>query len=321
MDVTLGIDIGGTNTKLGFVNREGISLVSTRIETHAHNYQTFIEDLCIAIEQLKLEAGTQGNLLAIGVGAPNANYHSGMIEGAPNLHWGTKVPLAASIQEKFGLPVWLTNDANAAAIGEMKFGVAKGLKDFVIITLGTGLGSGFVVDGKLLYGHDGFAGELGHITLVPGGRLHTNGRQGGLETYVSATGIKRTVFELLAHRVEESPLRDLSFNQLTAKDISDAAEANDTIALCAFEVTGRLLAQALNDVIVCMDPEAIILFGGLANAGELLMKPVRYNLDRFLPKEYKGKVELLMSNLKGDNTAILGASALAWEGLERMQTA
>ncbi len=317
MDVTLGIDIGGTNTKLGLVDIEGNCLVDNRIPTNADKtVELFITNLMVAIEELNLEAGEDVSTKAIGVGAPNANYYTGKIEQAPNIHWGKEIPIASLIASKCNLPVWITNDANAAAIGEMKFGVAQGMNNFVVITLGTGLGSGFVMDGKLIYGHDGFAGELGHVTAVPGGRDHTTRRKGSLETYVSATGLKRTVFELLALRIEDSILRSYSYQNLTSKEISEAAETGDPIALEAFEFTGRILGQLLCNVVLIMNPEAIILFGGMANAGELITKPTIETLEFYLPEEYKGKTNILMSDLKGDNTAILGASALAWKELE-----
>lgn len=317
MEVTLGIDIGGTNTKLGFVNREGECLVDTRISTNADKpVKEFIGHLMVAIEELKLEVN-QVEIKAIGIGAPNANFYTGKIEQAPNLHWGKEVAIANMVYEKCQLPVWITNDANAAAIGEMKFGVAKGMKNFVVITLGTGLGSGFVMNGRLIYGHDGFAGELGHVTAIRGGRDHTTGRKGSLETYVSATGLKRTVFELLALRITESRLRHYNFQELTSKEISEAAEVGDKIALEAFEFTGRILGQILHNVILLMNPEAIILFGGMANAGTLLTDPTIEHMEKNLPESFKGKTKILMSDLKGDNTAILGASALAWEEWEK----
>lgn len=322
MDVTLGIDIGGTNTKLGLVTRNGTCPVHTSIETEAHKpVENFITNLCIAVEQLKVEIGEGHSIKAVGVGAPNANYYTGYIENAPNLDWGEKVPLAKLIQDKVHLPIWITNDANAAALGEMKFGVAQGMKNFVVITLGTGLGSGFVMDGRLVYGHDGFAGEMGHITCVPGGRMHTTGLKGSLETYVSATGIKKTLFELLANRVEDSRLRRLSFDEVEAKDINEAALEGDVIAQEAFHITGTLLGQALHDVVVMYDPEAIIIFGGLAKAGSLIMDPTEKSLNALLPSVYANKVKLLSSNLQGHNTAILGSSALAWQEWEEMEKA
>ncbi len=318
-DVTIGVDIGGTNTKLGIVDRSGNCLSGLSIYTHAkEQYSLFLGNLFAAIEHVTAAAGGKDslNIRAVGVGAPNANYFTGLIENAPNLGWGEKVPLAKSISEKIGLPVWCTNDANAAAIGELKFGVAKGLRNFVVITLGTGLGSGIVVNGSLVYGHDGFAGELGHVLVYEGGRLCGCGKRGCLETYVSATGIKRTVFALMADYNIKSELSGVSFDNLTAAMISTAANNGDKIALEAFETTGRILGMKLADTIAHLSPEAIVLFGGLAKAGDLIMEPTRKYMDEFSMEIFKGKTKLLFSNLEGDNTAILGSAALAWNELD-----
>jgi glucokinase len=319
-EVTLGIDIGGTNTKFGLVDKSGDCLISNSIKTQAQKPVTeFISRLSKALKELLQQPLVSKNIevKAIGVGAPNGNYYTGMVENAPNLNWGEKVPLADMIQKEMGLPTKLTNDANAAAIGEMKFGVAKGLKNFVVITLGTGLGSGIVVNGELVYGHDGFAGEIGHTTVFLDGRDHTTGRKGSLETYVSATGIKRTVFELLANRIHPSPLRDISFNQMTAKDIYEAALTGDLIALEAFEYTGKILGLKLSDTIAHLSPEAIIIFGGLASAGDLILKPTKKYMEEYNLGIFKNKTKLLLSDLKGENTAVLGASAIAWLELEK----
>ncbi len=314
--VTLGIDIGGTNTKLGLVNKEGKCIVSRSIPTHAdEDLDIFLSELFSSIEEMAKPVADQVAIQAVGIGAPNANYYSGSIEEAPNISWGQHVPLVDIVKEKLGLPTVLTNDANAAAIGEQFFGVAKGMKNFIVITLGTGLGSGIVVNGELVYGHDGFAGELGHVTVIPGGRDHTTGLKGTLETYVSATGIKRTIFELLALRIHPSTLRDVSFNQLTAKDITEAALNGDLIAKEAFEYTGKMLGVALANSVAHVSPEAIILFGGLANSGELLLNPTKKYFEENLLHIFRNKVKILLSDLKGDNTAVLGAGALAWSAL------
>jgi glucokinase len=319
VDVTLGIDIGGTNTKLGLVDAEGRCLQSNSIPTHANEpMSVFITHLMEAIDELHHEVVQEVNVKAVGIGAPNGNYYNGHIEKAPNLHWGDDIPLAAMIKEQLKLPVWLTNDANAAAIGEMKFGAAKGMKNFVVITLGTGLGSGIVMNGELVYGHDGFAGEVGHITVLPNGRDHTTKRRGSIETYVSATGMTRTIADLFASRIHPSEMRKIPYTELTSKMVMDEALKGDQIALEAFEYTGKLLGIGLADTVVLCNPEAIIIFGGLAGSGDLIMQPTKKYLEMYLPEYLKGKTKVLLSNLKGSNTAVLGASALAWEELSKI---
>lgn len=320
-EVTLGIDIGGTNTKLGFVDRFGQVLAADSIATQAEQpVDQFLVRLYAAIEALRKKTTEVLDIKAVGIGAPNANYYSGMVEKAPNLRWGDKVPLAQLIEHHLHIPVRITNDANAAALGEMKYGVAQGMKNFVVITLGTGLGSGIVVNGDLLYGDDGFAGELGHVTVDPNGRDHTTGLKGSLETYASATGIKRTVFELLAKRIHPSGLRDISYHEMTALMISQAAEKGDLIALEAFEITARLLGMKLAEAVAVLSPEAIILFGGLAGSGDLLVKPTKKYMEEYMFPVFRGKVKLMLSDLKGNNTAVLGASALAWVELDKLKT-
>ncbi len=315
--VTLGIDIGGTNTKLGLVNNAGRCVISKSIPTYAEeNLDTFLDHLFKTVEEITEPVAEHFEIKAVGIGAPNANFYSGCIEEAPNLKWGKLVPLVEIVEEKIKLPTVLTNDANAAAIGEMLFGVAKGMKNFIVITLGTGLGSGIVVNGELVYGHDGFAGELGHVTVIPEGRDHTTGLKGSLETYVSATGIKRTVFELLSLRIHPSRLREVSFNNLVAKDIATAAQEGDLIATEAFEYTGKILGVALANSVAHLSPEAIILFGGLANAGDLLLDPTKKHFEKNLLHIFRNKVKITLSDLKGDNTAVLGAGALAWKNFE-----
>jgi glucokinase len=318
-EVTLGIDIGGTNTKMGLVDRYGVCLCEKSFPTDSeHPFEDFINRVERTLGLLKDQAGEPVSVLGIGIGAPNANYYSGLIEQAPNLRWGDRVPIVEMTSSRLKLPVYLTNDANAAALGEMKYGVAKGMKNFVVITLGTGLGSGIVVNGELVLGHDGFAGEIGHTTVfMEGGREVPTGRTGSLEAYVSAPGIKRTVFELLAKRLAPSPLRSMSFEEMDAHHITEAALAGDAIAREAFEYTGQLLGLKLSDTIAHLSPEAIILFGGLANAGDVLFEPTKRYMEIYNLNIFKNKVKLLLSNLKGNNVAILGASALAWTELER----
>lgn len=257
-------------------------------------------------------------ILGFGIGAPMGNINKGTIEYAANLPWKGIVPLADLFARHTPLPVIVTNDANAAAVGEMVFGGARGMKNFVVITLGTGLGSGFVVDGKLVYGHDGFAGELGHTTIRPGrsDRDCGCGRKGCLETYVSATGLKRTVLQLMAERLDDSELRKLSFEELDSKLICEAARRGDPIALEAFEQTGAMLAFSLANVTVHTNPEAIFLFGGLALAGELIFEPTRRHLEEDILYIYRGRVKLLPSELSTQNAAVLGASSLVWFELE-----
>ncbi len=314
--ITLGIDIGGTNTVLGIVDDKGNCLADTSIPTQATEpFTAFFPRLTSAADSLLTPFQSAYQLAGVGIGAPNANYYSGTIEQAPNLNWGDVVQLRASIHQHFGVPVAITNDANAAALGEMLFGAAQGMKHFMVITLGTGLGSGIVVNGDVLYGADGFAGEVGHIIVQEGGRVCGCGRRGCLETYASATGIRRTMMELLAERTESSVLREVSFASLTAANIAEAAQNDDVIAKAAFERTGEILGKALANVIACFSPEAIILFGGLANAGYLILDPTRNSLNTHTLNIFKGKTKLLVSHLMDKNAAVLGASALMWKEL------
>ena len=319
-ELTLGIDIGGTNSAFGFVDRNGECIVEASIPTLSENPA---EDLFKRLKE-KVDEIYKGlikndyKLLGIGIGAPNANYYKGTVELPPNLKW--EIVNIVEISEKiFSLPTVITNDANAAAIGEMKFGAAKGMKDFIVITLGTGLGSGVVVNGELVYGADGFAGEIGHTIYDYDGRECGCGRKGCLETYASAPGIKRTVFELLANSNEPSELRKISFEQLTAKMISDAALKGDKIALQAFDFTGKVLGLKLADSVAHLSPEAIILFGGLALAGDLIFAPTQKYMEENMLNIFKNKVKLLPSKLTKGNTAVLGAAALIWNELEKMK--
>ena len=317
-EVTVGVDIGGTNTKVGIVDREGNFLADSSIPTDGYSdVDVFIYGLHQQIEKLLQPIKDQVVLKGIGIGAPNGNYYKGTIEYAPNLNWKGIVPFVDLLKKHYNLPIALTNDANAAAIGEMVFGAAQNMKDFIMVTLGTGLGSGFVANGQLIYGHDGFAGELGHIVVNPNGRDCGCGRKGCLETYVSATGIKRTVYKLLADHREESILRKIAFDGLSAEMITDAALKGDKIALEAFEYTGRVLGEKLADAVTFTSPEAIILFGGLVNAGELLFKPIRFHMEKSMMNIFKGKVKLIPSGLMNKNAAILGASAIIWNELRK----
>lgn len=311
----VGIDIGGTNTVFGIVDARGVVLASSSIRTRKHsNFNDYVDELHVELTKLMESTDTVGKIHGIGVGAPNANFFTGMIEDGVNLPWPTPLPLANIVSQKFGIPVAVTNDANAAAIGEMTYGAARGLKDFIMITLGTGVGSGIIINGQLVYGHDGFAGELGHvISKRNNGRLCGCGRTGCLETYCSATGVARTAREFLEIRKEPSLLRDIPVDQITSKDVYDAANAGDTIARDIFEYTGEILGEALADFTVFSAPEAFVLFGGLAKSGDLLLKPLRNSMEKNMLSIWKGKVKILTSELKEADAAVLGASALGWE--------
>jgi len=316
-EFVLGIDIGGTNTKFGFVDREGNVFGESSSPTSGYpKFDDYISQLHKQVDAAKAFLGFESKVVGVGIGAPNGNYYSGTIEEAPNLDWKGVVPIVEKLKTYFpDQPIVLTNDANAAAIGEMTFGVAKGMKDFIVFTLGTGLGSGIVANGKLIYGNDGFAGELGHVIVNPNGRYCGCGRRGCLETYVSATGIKRTVYKLLADHTEPSSLRGVAFDKLTARMITEAALEGDYIAEQSFEYTGKVLGQKLADTVAHFSPEAIILFGGLVNADELLLGPTRYHMENYMMHIYKDKVKLLVSGLQDKNAAVLGAASLAWKEL------
>lgn len=311
----IGIDMGGTNTVFGIVDARGIVLTSDSIKTKKHsNINDYIDELYTETMRLVRAIDAESKIFGIGVGAPNANYFTGMIEDGVNLPWPTPVPFAQLLSEKFGIPVAITNDANAAAIGEMTYGAARGLKDFIMITLGTGVGSGIVINGRLVYGHDGFAGELGHVIVKRNnGRLCGCGRAGCLETYCSATGVARTAREFLEIRTEPSALRDIPVDAITSKDVYDAAMNGDKIAKEIFEYTGTILGEALADFTAFSSPEAFVLFGGLAKSGELLLRPLRESMERNMLSIYKGKVKVLLSELREADAAVLGASALGWE--------
>ncbi len=313
--LSIGIDIGGTGTKFGIVDRNGNVLFSSEIATRGHvKVEGFIDELHAQLSVLIEKAGGSGRIRGIGVGAPNGNYYSGTVEYAPNLPWRGIFPLAKMIQDKFQLPTVLTNDANAAAIGEMMYGAAQGMKDFIMITLGTGVGSGIVANGKLIYGHDGFAGELGHTIIIPHGRLHQGtGKKGSLESYASATGVKLTAMEMLEKSKEPSLLRKVPAEALDSKQVYDAAIAGDKLAKDIFDFTGEILGLALANFVMFSSPEAIILFGGLTKSGDLILKPTREHMEMNLIQVFQNKVKILVSHLKESDAAILGASALVWE--------
>jgi glucokinase len=313
--VVVGIDIGGTNTIFGFVDREGNILSEDRIKTgHYPDVEDFVAALFEKIAEAKGRTESEVEVIGFGIGAPMGNINKGTIEYPADLPWKGIIPLSDIFNKHTDLPVIVTNDANAAAVGEMIYGGARGMKNFVVITLGTGLGSGFVVDGKLVYGHDGFAGEIGHTAIRPGesNRDCGCGRKGCLETYVSATGIKRTLLKIMADKLGPSELRKYSFEELDSKIIHDAALAGDAIAIRAFEHTGRMLGFKLADVVAHTNPEAIFLFGGLALAKDLIFEPTKRYMEQNLLSIYKGKVKLLESELSTQNAAVLGASSLVW---------
>mgnify|MGYP000362313894 FL=1 len=313
--LAIGIDIGGTGTKFGIVDRVGNVLFSSEISTRKHSdVNSFIDELYTELSKLIDNVGGIGRIKGIGVGAPNGNYYTGTIEYAPNLPWKGIIPLARMMEDKFKIPVVLTNDANAAAIGEMMYGAAQGMKDFIMITLGTGVGSGIVANGKLVYGHDGFAGELGHTTIIPNGRLHEGtGKRGSLESYASATGVRLTTLEILEKSTEPSSLRSVPPDQIDSKKVYEAAIAGDAVAKEIFESTGTILGAALANFVMFSSPEAIILFGGLTKAGDLILKPTRESMEANLIQIFQNKVKILVSHLKESDAAILGASALAWD--------
>jgi len=311
-EVVTGIDIGGTNTVMGLVDRDGNILAEASLLTTSYpEVQGFVDAIAGAVSEMRKKAGDV-NIMGIGIGAPNGNYYKGTIEQATNLVWRGIIPIAEMIEKKTSIKVVLTNDANAAAMGEMIFGAAKGMKDFIVLTLGTGLGSGIVVNGQMVYGHTGFAGELGHMVIVPNGRACGCGSHGCLETYASATGLVRTVLLLLSEMREESPLRKVPVAELTSKMVAEAAAKGDVIALKAFDYTADKLALGIANSVIFSSPQAVFLFGGLVNAGELLFKPLREHINKYVMPWYRGRFEVLPSGIKEHNAAVLGAAALAW---------
>ena len=312
----IGLDLGGTNSVFGIVDARGDIKATTAIKTQG--YETVEDYVAASVEALQIiidQVGGIETIKAMGIGAPNANYYRGTIEQAPNIVWGKGiVPLADLFSKALGIPVAMTNDANAAAIGEMTYGVARGMKNFIMITLGTGVGSGVVVNGQLVYGSDGFAGELGHVTMVrEGGRACGCGRTGCLEAYCSATGVARTAREMLANSEKPSLLRDLDPEAITSLDVSIAAGKGDEIANEIFQFTGKMLGEACADFATFSSPEAFVFFGGLTKAGELIMKPIRDAYDAHVLNIFKEKAQFLVSSLEGSSAAVLGASALGWD--------
>ena len=311
----IGIDMGGTNTAFGLVDARGTVLASSSIKTAKHaDINDYIAELHEAIMRLVEENNAVDKINGIGIGAPNACYYTGVIADGVNLPWPTPIPLADLITEKFGIPCVITTDANAAAIGEMTYGVARGMKDFIMITLGTGVGSGIVINGQVVYGHDGFAGELGHVIMKrTNGRMCGCGRSGCLEAYCSTTGVTRTAREFLEIRTEDSLLRNIPIDEITSKDVYDCAVQDDKLAKEIFEYTGTILGEALADFCTFSSPEAFVLFGGLTKSGELIMKPVREAYEKNVMTRFKGKAKIVLSEMKESDAAVLGASALGWE--------
>ena len=314
----IGLDLGGTNSVFGIVDARGEIKATTAIKTGGFETAEAYVAACVeALQPIIEQVGGIDTIKAMGVGAPNGNYYKGTIEYAPNLPWAhdTIVPLGDMFSKALGVPVALTNDANAAALGEMVYGVARGMKNFIVITLGTGVGSGIVVNGQLLYGHDGFAGELGHVTMVRGeeGRSCGCGRTGCLEAYCSATGVARTARELLAKTNRPSLLREIEAEKITSLDVSIAAGKGDELAKEIYDFTGHMLGEACADFAAFSSPEAFIFVGGMVKAGELIMKPIREAYDKHVMRIFKGKAKFLVSGLDGASAAVLGASAVGWE--------
>ena len=312
----IGLDLGGTNSVFGIVDSRGDIKVTTAIKTQGYkNVEDYVKASVEALQIIIDQVGGIDNIKAMGIGAPNGNYYNGTIEFAPNLEWGRNgvVPLADLFSKALGIPGALTNDANAAAIGEMTYGVARGMKNFIVLTLGTGVGSGIVVNGQLVYGCDGFAGELGHVIVIENGRPCGCGRRGCLEAYCSATGVARTARELLATTEEPSSLRELNPDDITSYDVSMAAEKGDKLALDVYAFTGKLLGEACANFAAFSSPEAFIFFGGLTKAGNLIMDPIKKAYDERVLNIFKGKAKFLISGLEGSSAAVLGASAVGWD--------
>ena len=316
VEYAIGIDIGGTSTKYGIVNHRGHISNRGDMSTVKHtNVESFIDELYESLQNPIKEVGGVEFIKGIGIGAPNGNYYKGTIEYAPNLQWRGIIPLASLVSDRFNVPCFLTNDANAAAVGEMMYGAARGMKDFIMITLGTGVGSGIVANGQLILGHDGFAGELGHTTIRPGGRKHWGtDMYGSLEAYASATGIALTAKEILErHPGKMSLMRAYPSDKIDSKVVYDCASKGDELANEVYRYTGEILGEALANFIMFSSPEAIVLFGGVIKAGDLIMKPTREAMEKNLLPIFQNKVKLIFSELKEADAAILGASALVWE--------
>lgn len=313
-NLAVGIDIGGTNTEYGVVNHRGEILVKGRIRTNTYNtVEPYIDDLYDNLMPIIKDYQKEATVIGIGVGAPNANYYKGIIEYAPNLRWNGVVPLAKLISDKFGIPCMMTNDANAAALGEMTYGAARGFKDFIMITLGTGMGSALVCNGQLVYGQDGYAGELGHTTIIRNGRKHwKTDLSGSLESYVSATGVMLTAKEMLQQGSEESLMRQYNFNEIDSRLVYECAMKGDKVAQEVYRFTGQILGEALANFVMVTSPEAVVLFGGVIKAGNLFLQPAREHLEKNVLPLYKNKVKLILSELNEADAAILGASTLVW---------
>lgn len=312
----IGLDLGGTNSVFGIVDEKGTLVASASIKTQAYaDVNDYVNAGCEAMKPIIAQVGGIENIQGMGIGAPNANYYTGTIEDAVNLPWRGRVPLAKMFADKLGVPVAMTNDANAAAMGEMVYGVAQGMKNFIMLTLGTGVGSGIVINGQVVYGCDGFAGELGHVIMdrSPKARLCGCGRKGCLEAYCSATGVARTARQMLEESQEPSLLRDIKLEDITSYDVAVAAGKGDKIANEVFQFTGKMLGQACADFIAFSSPEAIIFFGGLTKAGDLIMKPIEESCNESVCRVFKGHTKFLVSGLDGAGAAVLGASALGWE--------
>ena len=310
----IGLDLGGTNSVFGIVDARGNIVATTAIKTQAYpDFDDYVKASVDALMPIIDTVGGIEKIKALGIGAPNGNYYNGTIEYAANLVWQGVVPIAKKFEEALGIPVIVTNDANAAAVGESTYGVARGMKNFIMITLGTGVGSGIYINGQLVLGCDGLAGELGHLTVIPGGRTCGCGRKGCLETYCSATGVARTAREYLDKRDTPSLLRDIKPEDITSFEVYKAAVAGDELAKEIFEVTGSMLGEACANFALFCSPEAFIFMGGLTKAGDLLMKPLQKAYDEHVLSVYKGKAKLMLSGLKDSETAVLGASALGWD--------
>ena len=310
----IGLDLGGTNSEFGIVDQNANIVASTRVKTAGHgDANQYVDDCVEALKPIIEQVGGIEKIHAMGIGAPNGNYYSGSIEFAPNLPWKGKIPLAQMFHERLGIPVRLTNDANAAAIGEMQYGVAKGMQNFIMITLGTGVGSGIVINGQLVYGCDGFAGELGHVIVDRNGRQCGCGRKGCLETYCSATGVARTAREIIEKTDKPTLLREIPLDKIESKDVAIAAGKGDEVAKEIFEETGRILGEACANFAAFSSPEAFVFFGGLTKAGDLIMDPIKRAYDATVLRIFKDKAKFLVSELDGAGAAVLGASALGWE--------
>lgn len=312
----IGLDLGGTNSVFGIVDRRGTIVATTSVKTQEQNdVEVYVDNCCTALKKIIEEVGGIEKIQAMGIGAPDANYYTGIIDNPANLPWKGEIPLAKMFSDRLGIPVALTNDANAAAIGEMAYGAAKGMKNFIMITLGTGVGSGIVVNGQVVYGSDGFAGELGHVIVDKSSEARSCGcgRKGCLETYCSATGVARTAKMIVSSSERPTLLRNIPLDEITSKDVAIAAGLGDEVAKEIFEYTGKILGEACADFAAFSSPEAFIFFGGLTKAGDLLMDPIKKAYDENVLFLYKNKAQMIVSELDDAGAAVLGASALGWE--------